>query len=71
MGKFYEDAEALCKLYNIKAHPALRAPSAPSSGEGSQHEETKEVTCISVNKHRIDRNSMRVLFFSLAPSPNI
>ena len=27
VGKFYEDAEALCKIYNIKIHPALRAPS--------------------------------------------
>lgn len=57
-------------MYNIKPHPALRAPSASQQSEGG-HEESKDLTCISVNKHRIDRNSMRVLFFSLAPSPNI
>jgi hypothetical protein len=67
-GKFYEDVDSLCKTFHVKAHPALRNPHQPS-GEGS--EEVKEVSQITINKHRIDRNSMRVLFFSLPASPNI
>lgn len=68
VGKFYEDVDTLCKTFHVKAHPALRNPHQ-SSGEAS--EEVKEVSQITINKHRIDRNSMRVLFFSLPASPNI
>jgi hypothetical protein len=39
--------------------------------EGADHHAPKEVTAISLNKHRIDKNSMRVLFFALPASPNI
>ena len=75
VGKFYEDAEALCKTFNIKVHPSLRNPNHASGsadgGAATAHEEVKEISQITVNKHRIDRNSMRVLFFSLPASPNI
>ena len=72
-GKFYEDAEALCKTFNIKVHPSLRNPhqGQAEGGAATAHEEVKEISQITFNKHRIDRNSMRVLFFSLPASPNI
>ncbi len=64
-GKFYEDADTICKLFNIKTHPALRAPAHP------ENEEQKEVTTVNFNKHRIDKNSMKVLFYTLPASPNV
>ena len=75
-GKFYDDAEALCRAFNIKVHPSLKATiqSPPSEGQPAgvpAHEELKEVTIINFNKHRVDKNSMRALFFSLPASPNI
>ncbi len=69
-GKFFEDADLICKLFNIKVHPGLKAASNGSSGENAQ-EEPKDLHQLSFNKHRIDRNSMRVLFFALPASPNI
>ena len=68
-GKFYEDADTICKLFGIKPHPGLR-PHA-HSGEGKDEHESKEVTVVNFNKHRIDKNSMRVLFFALPSSPNV
>jgi len=70
VGKFFEDADTLCKTYHLKTHPALRNPNL-NQAEGAASDEVKEVSQISFNKHRVDRNSMRVLFFSLPASPNI
>jgi len=68
-GKFYDDADTLSKLFGIKVHPGLKAPA--SHGEGQPAEDAKDQSCVNFNKHRIDKNSMRVLFLSLPASPNI
>ncbi len=28
-GKFFDDVETLCKMFNIKVHPALKPPVSP------------------------------------------
>ena len=69
---FYEDVEMLCKNLQIKVHPALKKPVKPQSVESSarteekkEEESKKEHNQLIFNKHRLDKNSMKVLFFLL------
>ena len=72
VGKIFEDTEALSKLFGIKVHPALKPQTWQNAGEGHQEEAAhKEVTTLNFNKHRIDKNSAKVLFMSLPASPNL
>ena len=66
-GKFYDDTEGLCKLYNIKLHPSFKAPTPTQDG----HEEVKELSTVTFNKHRVDKNTMKVLFLTIPASPTI
>lgn len=71
-GKFYADCEALCKLMNIKVHPALRPvlweKEKPLFEQEDAKVEEKEVEVVKFDKHRIDKNSMKVLFHCLPVS---
>ncbi len=62
-------------MFNIKVHPALKPVVYSSTEEhaASANEEQKhhELNTINFYKHRIDRNSMRVLSLALPASPNI
>ncbi|CDW82788.1 UNKNOWN [Stylonychia lemnae] len=84
-GKFYEDVEVLCRLFNTKVHPALKpAVYSMTEEQKQQHdsqqqlqqnaaEEQKhaEINTLNLFKHRLDRNSMKVMFLALQSSPNI
>ena len=75
-GKFYDDIETLCKLFNLKVHPALRPISygEKQQVEGQppvEEDRHKDLNTLTFYKHRIDKNSMKVLFLSLPASPGI
>jgi hypothetical protein len=72
-GKFFDDVEILCGMYNVKVHPALKQPSlrhghddanalsVNQSNEGGIHAD-KDHGTLTFYKHRVDKNSMKVLF---------
>ena len=70
----------LCTIFGIKAHPVFREPmiTVPSSGGDDQvvggfeeQKRAKEPTTISVQRYRLDPNSMKVLFKVLDGCPHI
>ena len=74
-GKFYEDAEALFNLLGVQIHPALRPVlwEVEKKVEFVEQEENKEpepepITVVKFDKHRIDKNTMKVLFHMLPTS---
>ncbi len=74
VGKFFDDVETLCKMFNIKQHPALKPPAHNEGKQGESHfdeEKAKDVNTLTFYKHRLDKNSMRVMFLALSISPNI
>ena len=74
-GKFYDDVETACRLFGMRVHPALKPVTyAPLPGEEQPpHEEdkTKELNTINFYKHRVDRNTLKVLFLCLPACPSI
>lgn len=74
-GKFYEDTEAVSKLMGIHLHPGLRPvlwekekPMEFHDEEDGKEPEEKPVTTVKFDKHRLDKNSMKVLFHVLPSS---
>lgn len=68
-GKFYNDAEAISKLMGIQLHPGLRPVLWEKESnhifqdvEEGKEQEDKPVTSLKFDKHRLDKNSMKVLF---------
>jgi hypothetical protein len=78
---FHDDIEMLCKNLSIKVHPALKKPGKPMTpseeskdGDSKPAEEEikpKELNTINFYKHRLDKNTLKVLFFLLPYYPNI
>jgi len=67
----------LCKNLIIKVHPALKKPVKDVSADVSEKTEEKkeeevkkEPNTLTFNKHRVDKNTMKVLFFLLPYYPN-
>jgi hypothetical protein len=71
-GKFYEDVETLCRMYNLRIHPAMKPVASPLvEGEKVDEEKPKELNTLNFYKHRLDKNSMKVLFLALQSAPYI
>lgn len=62
-------------MLNVKLHPALKPVSyAPLAGEEHAKDDElkhKDLNTINLYKHRLDKNSMRIMFLCLPASPNI
>mmetsp|Transcript_34598 Transcript_34598/g.33809 ORF Transcript_34598/g.33809 Transcript_34598/m.33809 type:complete len:127 (+) Transcript_34598:16-396(+) len=72
IGKFYDDVLTLTKTFNIKVHPAMKpVTNVPIPGEEQEEQKQKEVSTLTFYKHRLDKNSMKVLFWCLPASPGI
>ena len=74
-GTFYADVEAVCKLMGIKVHPGMRPvlwekepPLFVNEEEGEDQKEEKEIEVVKFDKHRIDKNSLKALFYVLPGS---
>lgn len=73
---FWDDVELLCKNLSIKVHPAIKKPVKPETADASEatvekkeEEVKKEQSTLTFNKHRLDRNTLKVLFFLLPYYP--
>lgn len=71
IGQFYADAALLCKLYGLKLHPVFREAVGPASEDADGAEVRKEPTTISIQKYRLDPNTLKVLFKVLEGCPHI
>jgi PP-loop superfamily ATP-utilizing enzyme len=72
LGKFFEDVETLCRMFNLRVHPAMKAlVTLNAEGEKVEEEKPKEVNTLNFYKHRLDKNSMKVLFLALQSAPYI
>lgn len=72
--RFFDDVITLTKMFNIKIHPALRESTYVQKQDENeqQHEEAiRDITALTFNKHRLDRNSLRTMFICLPPAQNI
>lgn len=71
-GRFYEDVEVLCRMFNLRVHPAMRpAVLLNAEGERIEEEKHKELNTLNFYKHRLDKNSIKVLFLALQSAPYI
>ena len=75
VGQFYVDACSLINLYGLKAHPVFKE-GIPHNSMGEitafdDNNKKKEPTSVSVNKHRLDVNSMKILFKVLETCPHV
>ena len=75
-GKFYDDAAAVCKLLGVKVHPALRPvlweKEKPvifhDDEEEAKEAHEKDLATLKLDKHRLDKNSLKALFYILPTS---
>lgn len=71
-GKFYDDVEVLCRMFNLRVHPAMKpVVNLRPDGERVEEEKPKDLNTLNFYKHRLDKNSMKVLFLALQSAPYI
>lgn len=72
---FYDDLENLCRDKGIKMHPALKKPLPKEPEEGAPPADPaakpKEITTLNFYKHRLDKSTLKILFFLLPYYPTI